>query len=299
MRAILCSIYVAVLIVAAVSFSTSAEERDPSSHAPERHLEFSRYTDPGQYAYLYDKLPESLDELCLLIKKQLIHPFDAEKFAGKLPEDRTFEDMEYPTVSFMLEELLKRDERGLTVSREPGDRLLVACVHHSMLLASILRHRGIPVRIRAGFATYIGGRKDLRVSHVVCEVWDGERSRWILIDPDRERIDFPRDEFEFAHEVWFRLRKGNLGSAKYISRYGCVDHVTAHLLFHDLSYVIGTEEIYWEDPPIVSKIETSIADLSAGELQVLDRIADLLVDPDDHLDELTGIQTETSFLQLN
>ena len=285
------------MLLFVISSPGETAEMRSSSRALESHLRFSRYTDPGEFASLYDGLPESLDELCSLIKKQLIHPFDADKFAGKLPKNRTFEDREYPTVALMLEELSRRDKRGLTASREPGDRLVVACVHHSMLLASILRHRGVPVRVRAGFATYIGGRKDLRVSHVVCEVCDRERSEWILVDPDRERVDFPRDEFEFAYDTWARLREGDLGEAKYISRYGNVDRVTVHLLCHDLSYVTGAEEIYWEDPPVVTGIEESIADLSDDERRVLDRIAALLVDPDGHLDELTEIQAETQFLR--
>jgi hypothetical protein len=140
----------------------SAESQ--AGHPPEdvlsKHLGFSRYTDPGEYAYLYKELPESLDRLCALVKKQLIHPFDLGKFAGQIPKGRTSEDQKFVTVAEMLEELLKRDEQGLVASRKPEDRLVVACVHHSMLLASMLRHRGIPLRIRAGFAKYIGGRTD-------------------------------------------------------------------------------------------------------------------------------------------
>ena len=117
-----------------------------------------------------------------------------------------YEEMELPTVSLILKELLKRNENGLAASLKPEERLVVACVHHSMLLASILRHQGIPVRIRAGHAKYIGGRKGIRVTHAICEVWDKEKSRWILGDPDRNRINFPRHEFEFAHEIWTRLR---------------------------------------------------------------------------------------------
>ena len=168
-------------MITAVSSPAKPSEDRPCKTVPDAHRKYSAYTDPGEYRYLFDDLPESLAELCGRIKTQLIHPFDAGKFAGELPEGRTFEDREYPTVALMLGELLKRDGRGLTASRAPRDRLMVACVHHSMLLASILRHRGIPVRIRAGFATYIGGENDLRITHVVCEVWDEGREKWILV----------------------------------------------------------------------------------------------------------------------
>jgi len=51
----------------------------------------------------------------------------------------------------------------------------------------------------------------VRVPHVVCEVWDNKHNRWILVDPDRQKTDFPRHEFEFAYETWSNLRNNNLG----------------------------------------------------------------------------------------
>ncbi len=297
MKRNLCGALTVVLFIVMVSPSTRPNDYAPPENTLDTHRKFSAYTDPGEYGYLFGDLPESLTGLCGRIKGQLIHPYDTEKYAGELPEERTFEDRKYPTVALMLEELLKRDGRGLTASREPRDRLIVACVHHNMLLASILRHRGIPVRIRAGFATYIGGKRNLRVTHVICEVWDGEHEKWILVDPDRERIDFPRSEFEYAHEVWRRIRNGDLGNGRYISRLGSVDRAVVHLLCHDLSYIIGDEEPYWKDPPVVSHIDEGIEELSPAELDALDRVAEFLESPDDHLEDLERIQAETPFLR--
>jgi len=285
-----------LLIFMSYSCEAGRQEDIPPESVLNQYLQFSPYTDPVEFAYLYNRLPESLDELCFLIKKQLIHPFDLEKYADVIPKNRAYEDMELPTVSLMLKELLKRNENGLAASRKPEERLVVACVHHSMLLASILRHQGIPVRIRAGHAKYIGGRKGIRVTHAICEVWDKEKSRWILGDPDRNRINFPRKEFEFAYQTWALLRNNHLGNEQYISRYSSVDQATVHVICLDLSYQIGKEELYWLDPPIVFQIDTGISDLSEPELQVLDKIAGYLRNPDDHLDEIMLIQEKTPFL---
>lgn len=286
----------------AFSFVTSCSENIPRDNPPdfvlEQHRKFSSFTDPGKFAHLYNNLPTSLNELCSLVKKQLVHPFDVEKFGSQIPKDRRFEDRDFPTVSLMLQELLIRNENGLNVTRKPEHRLVVACVHHSMLLASILRHRGIPVRIRAGFAKYIGDRRDLRVSHVVCEVWDQEHTKWILIDPDRQRVNFLRNEFEFAHETWAYLRNNNLNKNKYVSRYKNVSGVIIHLLVHDLSYIIGDEKPYWDDPPIVARIDEGISELSETELKVLDDLAMYLKDPDMYLNDLKKIISENEFLQI-
>jgi hypothetical protein len=268
-----------------------------SKQVLEKHIEFSQYTDPGELKSLYENLPQSIDEVCDLIKKQLVHPFDIEKFGGKIPENRAVEDQAIPSVAQMLEELLKRDKNGLVPSRKPEDRLVVACVHHSMLLASILRYRRIPVRIRAGYAKYIGDDNNIRVSHVVCEVWDAEDNSWILVDPDRNKVDFDRREFEFVFETWELLRNGKIEKKHYVSRYQSVDQATAHLLCHDLSYVIGKEEPYWNDPPIVKKIVKDLSDISKTDLQLLDHIAELLEKPDNHLDELVQIQTNNHSLK--
>lgn len=279
-----------------VSCSSEKQEYHPPKQVIEKHLKFSKYTNPGEYSYLYDELPESLDELCDLIKKQLVHPFDMKKYSDKIPKDRIIEDRDIPTVSLMLAELLNRDRNGIVSSRQPENRLVVACVHHSMLLASILRYREIPVRIRAGYAKYIADDNNIRVSHVVCEVWDHFRNKWLLVDPDRQRIDFPRKEFEFAYDTWKGLKSNNLDKKQYVSRYGTVDQSTVHLLCHDLSYVIGDEEQYWNDPPIVAKSKSGITGLSEDELKLLDKIANFLKEPDSHLAKLVDIQKETSIL---
>ncbi|MBD3414920.1 MAG: hypothetical protein GF421_10880 [Candidatus Aminicenantes bacterium] len=293
--------FIVILMIILLFFMTfSCEARKPDN-APldstvNKYHQFSQYTDPGELADLYKTLPESLDELCALIKKQLIHPFDLEKYADVIPKNRAYEDRELPSVSLMLKELLKRNENGLVASRKPEERLVVACVHHSMLLASILRFRGIPVRIRAGHAKYIGGQNGIRVTHAICEVWADEDSKWILVDPDRQRINFPRHEFEFSYETWNHLRNSNLGNEQYISRYKSVDQATVHVICLDLSYLIGKEEPYWLDPPIVYQVTKGISDLSEAELQVLDKIAAYLKEPDDHLDEMTSVQEKTPFL---
>ncbi len=287
-----------VIFFVIASCTEKTPDFNPPGYVLDHHRNFSSFTEPGEFAYLYNDLPPSFDKLCTLIKRQLVHPFDVGKFGNEIPKDRKFEDRDFPTVSLMLEELLKRDENGLKATRKPEDRLVVACVHHSMLLASILRHRGIPVRIRAGFAKYIGDRKDIKVSHVICEIWDQENSRWIFIDPDRQKVNLSRNEFEFAHETWNRLRNNNLGSSKYISRYGNVVRATIHLLSHDLSYIIGDEESYWNDPLIVSKITEGISDLSENELKVLDDLAVYLKEPDDYLKNLKKIIIENEFLQI-
>jgi len=250
-------------------------------------LRCSATTEAGELAVLYEGLPEDLDELCALIKAQLIHPFEADDFAGQIPEGRVFEDRELPTVALMLEELRRRDGRGLVIDREPGDRLLVACVHHSLLLASILRERDVPCRLRAGLAGHLVD--GLHVTHAVCEVWHGQR--WILVDPDREKVDLSRGKFLSSAEAWRRARAGKLDARRTISRYDSPERAAAHLMTLDLTFLIGEERDYWVDPPLVFEEDEEATAL-------LDRLAGLLEDPDANLDELKRMARETPSLQV-
>ncbi|MFC2088535.1 transglutaminase domain-containing protein [Calditrichota bacterium] len=280
------------------SCKVNTPEHNPSNYILNNHRKFSSFTNPDKYAYLYNDLPTSLDKLCHLIKKQLVHPFDVEKFGTAIPNGRKFEDHDFPTVFLMLEELLKRNKNGLIENRKPDERLVVACVHHSMLLASILRYQGIPVRIRAGFAKYIGDNEDIKVSHVICEIWDQKINKWIMVDPDRKKVNFSRSEFEFSYETWYRIRNNKLGESKYISRYGNVVPATIHLLIHDLSYLIGEEKPYWIDPEFVTQTQEGISKISENDLEVLDNLAKYLEFPDIHLNDLKKIIIENEFLQI-
>lgn len=112
------------------------------------------------------------------------------KFEGQIGDKRRFEDLNFVDMGGMLSGLAERGEAGLTFTRSPRERLVVARWHHGLLLTSMLRHQGVPVRMRAGFARYIGQDSGLHVGHVICEVWDEERDRWGLVDPDRQMVDF-------------------------------------------------------------------------------------------------------------
>ena len=118
-------IAVALLLCTAIACTQSDTDSRPPEDVLEHHRQYSAFTDPGRYASLYSGLLESIDDLCRLIKRQLIHPVDVRNFPGQVPEDRTYEDLEFPAVEKMLAALIDRDERGLVLERKPEDRLYV------------------------------------------------------------------------------------------------------------------------------------------------------------------------------
>ena len=140
------------------------------------YRQYSFFTDPGEYEYLYEKLPDSLPELCRLIQSQFIHPYaELPKYREQIPEERWNESLKYPTVQSILEGLLSHDSRGLVKDWKPANRLVLGCREYSILLASILKYRGIPARVRNGHATYL--IPGFHASHTICEVWNKNDKR--------------------------------------------------------------------------------------------------------------------------
>ena len=170
------------------------------------YKQYSSFTDPGEYAYLYENLPDSLPELCSLIKSQFIHPYaELPEYRELIPEERWADSEKYPTVESILKGLLAYDSRGLVKDRKTEARLVLGCRDYAVLLASVLKYRGIPARVRYGHATYI--IPGFHVSHVICEVWNEDYQCWMLVDPGMDMVDFNRDKFDFSNEAWLKLQK--------------------------------------------------------------------------------------------
>lgn len=144
-------------------------------------------------------LPSDIRELCLLQRHQIIHPvaiirartdknaFDEfSKFHGdisQIPFDRLlFENERFPTALAILAELLHR-ENEYSCDRKIQNKMHLTCREQAILLAAILKAKGISARVRSGFAPYISG-DGIFHDHWICERFCDKENRWILTDAD-------------------------------------------------------------------------------------------------------------------
>jgi hypothetical protein len=140
----------------------------------EYYREQSPISDAGDYAKLFDALPNDIESICQLVQNLIVH-----YFAGgyQAPQERLPElDTRY--VQAILKRIMELDDRPLSEARPVENRFLGCCRDFTMLTVSILRHKGIPARARYGTATYFV--KDYFIDHVVVEFWNGER--WQMVD---------------------------------------------------------------------------------------------------------------------
>lgn len=263
----------------------------------ERLQFYSTYTpntDPGEYGYLFQELPQNLPELCRLIKCQLIHPAMIKKGRHLLTDYTRNEDETFYRITDMLEALVERNAGGLTYDRLPSERLLLSCRFHSLLLISMLRFQGIPVRSRVGFASYLSENGRKYIDHWICEVWEEAGKRWIRVDPDREIVDVQGDAFLMAGDAWLMARDNEINPQLFgVKKSWGMPYIRNNLCF-DLNAVLGNELGYRDFPPLCQK---AMDELDVEEWQLLDEIAIYLQDPDEHYAQLQALFSEHDFLQ--
>jgi hypothetical protein len=176
----------------------------------------SRMSDPAKHAGSVAALPSGVSALNRVVQGVLIH---SDWLSAYDVDDRQLRANSRQTlpVAHRLTDILEDDPRPLHVPRLPRRRSAGTCRDFSLMACSFLRAKGVPSRIRCGFASYFGdGWED----HWVCEFWDGATQRWRLSDPQIDevmraglRIEFdpanvPRQSFLTAGEAWLDCRAG-------------------------------------------------------------------------------------------
>jgi hypothetical protein len=176
----------------------------------------SRWSDPGPFAARFDPLPADPAVLPEIVGGLVLHPLFASAGA-----DRS--EASLRSIPEMLSALLERDPAPLEQARERDKRVIGNCRNYSLLACAILRQRGIPARLRDGFADYFA--PGFWEDHWVCEYHDGVA--WRLLDAEltgevRRRFgigfdsaDVPRDRFVTAGPAWQALRRGERDPARF------------------------------------------------------------------------------------
>jgi hypothetical protein len=181
-------------------------------------------SNPGAYISLFEDLPTSISDLVTLVQGVTIHVFWAERYGLEVPAERMGE-LQLRSMERRLARTMELDASPLTEPRSVQKKLLGNCRDHSLLLVSLLRHRGIPARARCGFGTYF--MPDHFEDHWVVEYWNQEQSRWVFVDAQLdalqcdalkinfEPLDVPRDQFIVGGKAWQMCRSGEQAPEKF------------------------------------------------------------------------------------
>lgn len=275
----------------------------------------SPYTDLGLYGDFAKSLPDDIGELCLLQRNQIIHPFDMydEKMRNdsnscygdmtKLPKTALcYENDLYPTAQAVLAELLRRDN-NYSLNRKIEDKIHVCCREQAILLASILKSKGISARARSGFAKYVNLFENAAGDHWITEYYDIKNEKWTLVDADMyfdadvldeyhidfSLLDIPYDKFIFGAEAYLGLRTGKFKSEEiyYASNPLTIGiEASIHGLFYDFHSLMNNEIIFLHLPKYIVDKKFKLAN---EEYMELDELAKLMLDPNNNFDKLLEI----------
>ncbi|MGD9099507.1 MAG: transglutaminase domain-containing protein, partial [Anaerolineae bacterium] len=274
-----------------------------TSHSP--------ITDPGPYAYLYDDLPDDLGGLVAAIHAVLLHKQDADHHSVPLTKISRREQ-HLRTMQQRLGNIVSLDPSPLTVVRELKARQIGWCREFAVFMVSMLRHKGIPARMRVGFIDYFVEEPPYKADHWITEYWDEERAAWRLIDPNLEGLeredleaqvkapfragldmmDLRRDdEFYAAGSAWKLARAGELKAdlCRANRRWRGWPCIRGNLL-HDFQALNKTELMIWDYWDELSRKPES--EMTAQDKALLDRIAALSHHPDENLDEMQSLFEE-------
>ena len=190
---------------------------------PEEHAYYASHSgtsDPGDRAPLLGPLPSEPAALIAAVSGLVLHRAFVAPL-GIVAPPGSDDDVECRTMSKILDRILSRDAAPLDVPRAPERRFIGICRDYALVACAVLRHHGVPARLRAGFARYFTpGYHD---DHWVCEYHAGDR--WRLLDPElSERVrahftiafspaDVPRDQFLVAGDAWRGVRRGLIDPA--------------------------------------------------------------------------------------
>lgn len=279
---------------------------------PGRFARHAPLTDPGPHRDLLASAPAGRIELADVVPHLVVH-----YVAGQVPTAQ-WGSIDDRWVSAVLGRLAPA---GTIAAPLPREACTVGCCRDfSLLYVAALREHGVPARTRVGFAPYIPAG-DVVCDHVVAEYWDDRAGRWVRLDPQMEvgalpGVDVrdlgtgPTSAFRTAAQVWVEHRGGRLAGG--VDRYGVAggdmvlrgEWMVGNYVLGELAHLTGHELLLWDVwgamdlGPLTAEIPLDVArryapylvaGRSEADRELLDEVADLLLDADEHLDELSAL----------
>lgn len=268
----------------------------------DRHVELDFYrqqseiSSPGRYVSIFDDLPTDIGELCQVVQNIFLHQFwildernygigaSALKSAGR---DLNAE-INQRRVEESLDFLSKMDAAPLSVPRDAALKVVGNCRHYALMLVAMLRHQGIPARMRSGVARYFMPAEGMLEDHFITEFWNKDEGRWQRVDPQLDALqrrvlgirfdptDMPPGQFLDAGESYVELKSGRTTEEKI----GIFDFrgwkYVWYKIFSDLACVNNVEALPWEEWGICARIGNE--SFSQQDAELLAQIADLLAE---------------------
>ena len=260
---------------------------------------------PQHHAALFDGLPHDFAALLPVIQGIAVDVWDAERFGQALPTTSRDDDT-IRSVAAMLDTLLARDPHPLTQARDPHVLLGANSRQFALLLCAMLRHWGIPARLRYGFATYFD--PTFAYSHCICEYRAADR--WVAVDAQLTTLarvvyhigfdpaDVPPTQFVNAAQAWQRATSGQSDPETFgflpLFKARGIGVVRSQLL-RDLATLNRVEVLAWD---MWGLMEKAGRDLTDDNSALLERVAALIAVPDTDFEAMRALYESDTRLRV-
>ena len=268
----------------------------------------SPVTDPGDAGARLDEVPDDLASIKDAARQLVFHYRGDGDWTdhGIAPERIGEIDTRY--ADRMFHRLFELKDAPLTEPREAKERLVGCCRDFTVLFLAIARHKGIPARMRVGFAAYFV--PGWHLDHVVAEVWDEREQRWRLVDAELDAghgdrtddtvldpLDLPRDRFITGPQAWIACRRDEADAETFVVAPDLDIPGTRgwpylmHNLVHDLVALNRREMLLWEDWGLLIRDTPMLPD----HLDLLDRVAGVTSSSESTTEELQALYDREEF----
>ena len=256
----------------------------------------SAMTAAGRHLGEVRALSRDIGALCTVVQGLLIHRDLAPFLYGVTLSAEQRDTANVRRLSEMFARVLALDVEPLDSPREPARRMPSVCRHFALMLCGMLRAQGVPARARCGFAAYFTSGKF--EDHWVCEYWNSEQARWMLVDgqldnvqrenfrPDFDPLDVPRDRFIIAADAWADCRSGRADPHSFGLSFIPGLHgywFIAGNVVRDFAALNGMEMLPWD---VWGMMRDKDADLDEPLRKNLDRVASLTLCADARFSEM-------------
>lgn len=252
-------------------------------------------SEPGPYAAMLEQLPDTVPALVQTLQGLVIHVFWTEQYGVKLADERNNEVTIRP-VQAKLARMLELDPRPLGEPRPLELRLVSNCRDISLLLASMLKVKGIPARARCGFGRYF--MPDHYEDHWMTEYWNAGEQRWVQVDAQMDALqqkalnlpfdplDMPQGQFVLAGEAWQMARDGREDPDKFgIFEWHGGDFIRGNVM-RDLLSLNKIELLPWD---FWGMMQTPVAELTPEQLALVDQAAALTLAGNEAFEDVRAI----------
>lgn len=178
-----------------------------------RHGEWS---DPRELKWAFDDIEAKPEAIASSVQGLILHDyFGAHLYADPPVEIDTASRSTMP-IAERLPTLYEFGNVRLSEARNTDKRRVGTCRDFALLTCALMRHHGVPARVRCGFARYF--HPPTFEDHWICEYWDAKTDSWKKVDAqlDHAHIEhlgiafdtanMPKEEFLYPWEVWETYR---------------------------------------------------------------------------------------------